>query len=82
MAEPLLAVRDLRIVFTADEGQVEAVAGVSLDVKPNRTLAVVAALGPPSQARWSRTVLRSKSEGRRNVPVRPSTWIASIRSTR
>ena len=41
MIEPLLAIRDLRVNFTADEGEVEAVAGVSLDLPPNRTVAVV-----------------------------------------
>ena len=45
MTEPLLAIRDLRVTFTADEGQVEAVSGVSLDVMPNRTLAVVGESG-------------------------------------
>jgi peptide/nickel transport system ATP-binding protein len=45
MTEPLLAIRDLRVTFKADEGQVEAVCGVSLDVMPNRTLAVVGESG-------------------------------------
>ena len=45
MAQPLLAIRDLRVVFDADEGQVEAVAGVSLDVPPNQTVAVVGESG-------------------------------------
>ena len=45
MSEPLLAIRDLRVMFTADEGQVEAVAGVSFDVPPNRTVAVVGESG-------------------------------------
>ena len=45
MSEPLLAIRDLRVVFTADEGQIEAVAGVSFDVSPNRTVAVVGESG-------------------------------------
>src|SRR3954462_366076 len=40
MSEALLAIRDLRVTFKADEGNVEAVAGGSLDVQPNRTLAV------------------------------------------
>ena len=34
MIEPLLAIRDLRVTFAADEGEVEAVAGVSLDLRP------------------------------------------------
>ena len=45
MSEPLLAIRDLRVMFTADEGQIEAVAGVSFDVPPNRTVAVVGESG-------------------------------------
>ena len=45
MSEPLLAIRDLRVRFKADEGEVEAVAGVSLDVQANRTLAVVGESG-------------------------------------
>ena len=45
MIEPLLAIRDLRVIFAADEGEVEAVAGVSLDIPPNRTVAVVGESG-------------------------------------
>ena len=45
MPEPLLAIRDLRVTFAADGGRVEAVAGVSLDVPPNRTVAVVGESG-------------------------------------
>ena len=45
MIEPLLAIRDLRVTFAADEGEVEAVAGVSLDLPPNRTVAVVGESG-------------------------------------
>ena len=45
MIEPLLAIRDLRVNFAADEGEVEAVAGVSLDLPPNRTVAVVGESG-------------------------------------
>ncbi len=45
MSEPLLAIRDLRVTFAADEGQIEAVAGVSFDVPPNRTVAVVGESG-------------------------------------
>ena len=45
MTEPLLAIRDLRVTFTADEGQVEAVSGVSFDVMPNRTVALVGESG-------------------------------------
>lgn len=45
MSEPLLAIRDLRVTFTADEGKIEAVAGVSFDVPLNRTVAVVGESG-------------------------------------
>ena len=45
MAEPLLAVRDLRVIFDADGGPIEAVAGVSLDVPANRTVALVGESG-------------------------------------
>jgi len=45
MPEPLLAIRDLRVVFDADDGPVEAVAGVSLDVPANRTVALVGESG-------------------------------------
>ena len=34
MIEPLLAIRDLRVTFAADEGEVEAVAGVSSTSRP------------------------------------------------
>jgi oligopeptide/dipeptide ABC transporter ATP-binding protein len=42
---PLLAIRDLRIEFASPEGAVNAVAGVSLDVKPGECLAVVGESG-------------------------------------
>ena len=45
MSEPLLAIRDLRVSFAADEGEVQAVAGVSIDIPPNRTVAVVGESG-------------------------------------
>ena len=45
MSEPLLAIRDLRVSFAADEGEVTAVAGVSLDLPANRTVAVVGESG-------------------------------------
>ncbi len=42
---PILALRDLRVSFQADEGVVRAVDGVSFDVPPNRTVAVVGESG-------------------------------------
>ena len=45
MTAPLLAIRDLRVTFAADEGEVNAVAGVSLDVPANQTVAVVGESG-------------------------------------
>ena len=45
MTPPLLAIRDLRVTFSADEGEVHAVAGVSLDVPANGTVAVVGESG-------------------------------------
>jgi peptide/nickel transport system ATP-binding protein len=42
---PLVAVRDLHLSFAADEGMVEAVRGVSLDIAANRTTAVVGESG-------------------------------------
>ena len=45
MPEPLLAVRDLRVTFAADDGKVEAVAGVSFDVPRHRTVALVGESG-------------------------------------
>ncbi|MFO1038798.1 MAG: ABC transporter ATP-binding protein [Geminicoccaceae bacterium] len=42
---PILALRDLRVSFKADEGVVRAVDGVSFDVPPNRTVAVVGESG-------------------------------------
>jgi peptide/nickel transport system ATP-binding protein len=45
MPEPLLAVRDLHVVFAADGGPIQAVNGVSFDVPPNRTVAVVGESG-------------------------------------
>ena len=45
MTPPLLAVRDLEVVFLADEGRVRAVRGVSFDVPPHRTVAIVGESG-------------------------------------
>jgi peptide/nickel transport system ATP-binding protein len=45
MRAPLLAVRDLEVAFAADEGCVRAVAGASLDVPRNRTVALVGESG-------------------------------------
>ncbi len=45
MRAPLLAVRDLEVAFAADEGRVRAVAGASLDVPRNRTVALVGESG-------------------------------------
>ena len=45
MTAPLLAIRDLRVTFSADEGEVQAVAGVSLDVPANKTVALVGESG-------------------------------------
>ncbi len=42
---PLVAVRDLHVSFASDEGTVEAVRGVSLDIAANRTTAIVGESG-------------------------------------
>src|SRR5688572_11211060 len=43
--EPLLQVRDLRVTFATDVGPVQAVDGVSFDVKRGETLAIVGESG-------------------------------------
>src|SRR5262245_49713588 len=44
-AEPILAVRDLRTYFFAEEGTVKAVDGASFDVHAGRTLGIVGESG-------------------------------------
>ena len=41
MTGPLLEIRDLAVDFLADEGVVQAVRGVSFNVEPGRTVALV-----------------------------------------
>jgi len=43
--QPLVAVRDLHVSFASDEGTVEAVRGVSFNIRANRTTAVVGESG-------------------------------------
>ncbi|MDX6750259.1 ABC transporter ATP-binding protein [Geminicoccaceae bacterium 1502E] len=45
MTEPLLEVRDLRVSFAAEEGEIEAVRGVSFAVPRHRTVALVGESG-------------------------------------
>ena len=43
--EPILAVRGLKVSFTTPDGNVEAVKGIDIDVRPGETLAVVGESG-------------------------------------
>ncbi|WP_406047266.1 dipeptide ABC transporter ATP-binding protein [Kribbella sp. NBC_00889] len=44
-SDALLAVRDLRVSFPSEAGRVDAVAGVSFDLQPGRTLGIVGESG-------------------------------------
>ncbi len=82
MPEPLLAVRDLRVTFAADDGKIEAVAGVSFDVQHHRTVALVGESGSGktviSQAILGILPANARITGgaiRFNDPARPGTSI-------
>ena len=45
MSEPLLSVRDLRVVFQMATGEIEALHGVDFDIQPGSTVALVGASG-------------------------------------
>ena len=77
MTVPLLAVRDLEVVFAAEGGEVRAVQGASLDVPRNRTVALVGESGS------GKTVISQSILGilPRSARVqRGSIWFADPRS--
>ena len=41
MSEPLLSVRDLRVVFQMATGEIEVLPGVDFDIQPGSTVALV-----------------------------------------
>ena len=45
MSEPLLSVRDLRVVFQMATGEIEALHGVDFDIQPGSTVALVGESG-------------------------------------
>ena len=45
MKEPLLSVRDLRVVFKMAAGEIEALHGVDFDIQPGSTVALIGASG-------------------------------------
>ena len=45
MSEPILSVRDLRVVFRMATGEIEALHGVDFDIEPGSTVALVGESG-------------------------------------
>ena len=45
MADPLLTINDLHVSFFTDKGEVKAVRGIDLDIRPGQTLALVGESG-------------------------------------